>query len=773
MTLPSGAYGAILNGYMGFLSQQDQLTVWENYLTKNGLTGNPPETVQGLTSFNQFVQGTVGSLEVNQGVYSPEQVIKLRVVFETFAMALDMLNQIQKTEQVLSNALLSNTNQQDAYTNMLSALNLYVQNPNQGITVNSTNFGATSYGYQNISLNQIFQYGVNAIQGDGQTAVVPLYTLPEDPSNPNSPLDTYAIEFVGLGNAVTANILKNGALILSSNPGNAGPYVYQTQYQATQSLATTNPQSNESLIDPTATQLLNQLLAQSLPAGTIGSEYPSLSAILPGVFAASATNPVTNLSNYYIGGGQVITEKALEANSYFATTDASYTQFVQLPGNVAATISTNSNQQMQIQPYIVDNSATSGTGATIPGLAALFNDPVFNTQFSAMVYNTAVDSAGRSITYGGFTIYDGVIFPNDVSPNVDGLSVYADNTNPPTLLLTTHDDPQLHDFDVPNYGQYVWNYLMASQSLGSYTSVPLSSPVTASLPVSGNYSFIPGLAAAYTDSTPQGNGNTFATNFDSAVASVSPQVNSNPNASASVSATEDGNNFVFLLSQYGSAVRVQVSENGNQLYNGNLANAIIAYPPAGYPGPQPVWDGIGADFPAYELALSAWVSQYATWTTTYGQSLWNTLLGSPQTQQLFIDSLSEGQDARNLWGNLLSLSVPAIPAQTILTGGEGVTVNGVTAQATAIPWRATGDFNSATDTTYTADITYAQQQRAEYNAQLQVYIDNARSQRQAIINNASPLQSDLTQSQQEVTQMSNLLQSIIDSLKGIISSITR
>lgn len=63
--------------------------------------------------------------------------------------------------------------------------------------------------------------------------------------------------------------------------------------------------------------------------------------------------------------------------------------------------------------------------------------------------------------------------------------------------------------------------------------------------------------------------------------------------------------------------------------------------------------------------------------------------------------------------------------------------------------------------------------RAEINSRDQQYIENIRSKRQTVQDTQSQIQANLDQSRQTVTQQSDLLSSIIDSLKGLIAAIFR
>jgi hypothetical protein len=66
-----------------------------------------------------------------------------------------------------------------------------------------------------------------------------------------------------------------------------------------------------------------------------------------------------------------------------------------------------------------------------------------------------------------------------------------------------------------------------------------------------------------------------------------------------------------------------------------------------------------------------------------------------------------------------------------------------------------------------------QRLRGEYNAKLQVYLENARAQRTIVRDMQKPIESALSQAREAVTQMVNLLTSITETMKGLLSAIHR
>jgi len=83
------------------------------------------------------------------------------------------------------------------------------------------------------------------------------------------------------------------------------------------------------------------------------------------------------------------------------------------------------------------------------------------------------------------------------------------------------------------------------------------------------------------------------------------------------------------------------------------------------------------------------------------------------------------------------------------------------------------DFGTDRITGATKANTAAQTARGEVNAKLQQYMENIRSKRTVLSNQAQTLQTNLSQTQQAVTQQSDLLTSILESMKSIIQSIFR
>lgn len=89
-----------------------------------------------------------------------------------------------------------------------------------------------------------------------------------------------------------------------------------------------------------------------------------------------------------------------------------------------------------------------------------------------------------------------------------------------------------------------------------------------------------------------------------------------------------------------------------------------------------------------------------------------------------------------------------------------------------VPWQHTFNVTEGPG----ADKDLADQEaktRAEINARNQQFIENIRSRRQVVQNNAKQIESSLSQAKESISEMANLLTSILDSLKGLIGSIFR
>lgn len=91
-----------------------------------------------------------------------------------------------------------------------------------------------------------------------------------------------------------------------------------------------------------------------------------------------------------------------------------------------------------------------------------------------------------------------------------------------------------------------------------------------------------------------------------------------------------------------------------------------------------------------------------------------------------------------------------------------------------VPWRLatpnTGDFSSLTQDEKDANSNVAKT-RAEINTRNQQYIENLRSRRDTIRDQASVVENNVSTTKEAISQQAALLNSIIESLKGIIAAI--
>src|SRR5689334_1782561 len=92
----SGAYGSILQAYFGNLSNSEKQSLWDSFLSTEGVTTTPPDSkaVDFLT-FVQFKADHLGNI-----IQSPEEIQRRKVMFDLFTSLLKMLSTIQNTVSV-------------------------------------------------------------------------------------------------------------------------------------------------------------------------------------------------------------------------------------------------------------------------------------------------------------------------------------------------------------------------------------------------------------------------------------------------------------------------------------------------------------------------------------------------------------------------------------------------------------------------------------------------------------------------------------------------
>lgn len=158
------------------------------------------------------------------------------------------------------------------------------------------------------------------------------------------------------------------------------------------------------------------------------------------------------------------------------------------------------------------------------------------------------------------------------------------------------------------------------------------------------------------------------------------------------------------------------------------------------------------------------------------KTFWNTYQGH-------VDALSNIAQGSYNYANLNMLTIDPfttdVNLQKLLTWGQIFTQT----KPITDPWAALEILKpytyvapsgiTAQDNRYRVLAEANAKARGEINSKEQQYIENVRSKRQIVQDTQSALQANLDQSRQTLSQQSDLLTSVIDSLKGLLSSIFR
>ncbi len=169
-------YNSILSGYLGFLNSDQQTSIVNQYLAQNDLSQLPANpTVDDLQKFYSYVSTVYTAYMPQQDRSSPEEIKKRQVIFEAFSMALDMISALQNTVRALTQTLTMNSKWQEQYTQMLIKMPVYYQGAPSAMSINSTDFAKSTFGYDNITAQSIFQYGIaQAMQSPNQNIDIPI-----------------------------------------------------------------------------------------------------------------------------------------------------------------------------------------------------------------------------------------------------------------------------------------------------------------------------------------------------------------------------------------------------------------------------------------------------------------------------------------------------------------------------------------------------------------------------------------------------------------------
>lgn len=167
MTIPaSGFYSTVMGSYFGYLDAQQKQDLWAQFLQKNGLTTNPSDTDPAAqAAFISYIQTNYSDNNV-LGL-SPEEVDKRRIMFDAFSIVLRMMTMLQNTVTEQSRTVLFLAKWQEQYTKLMGRVPTYVALPTNAPTIDLINPSRYTFGYNDISLQDIADYV--AYTGDTST----------------------------------------------------------------------------------------------------------------------------------------------------------------------------------------------------------------------------------------------------------------------------------------------------------------------------------------------------------------------------------------------------------------------------------------------------------------------------------------------------------------------------------------------------------------------------------------------------------------------------
>ena len=175
ITFPTdGPYGSVLQAYYGSRSDEEKQSIWQSFLSSEGLTTNPPDDSK-VADFVKYISGTYGAS--SQQSLSPQEIAKRQLLLQTFNAVLQMLSTIQNTVSVQSANLVFYSLWQQEYTKMLTQTPVYVAAPDSGWHPNATVPASFTFGYNKISVDDIAGYLAQAQASGNMSASFPLSTI--------------------------------------------------------------------------------------------------------------------------------------------------------------------------------------------------------------------------------------------------------------------------------------------------------------------------------------------------------------------------------------------------------------------------------------------------------------------------------------------------------------------------------------------------------------------------------------------------------------------
>lgn len=157
LSLPSGVYGSILQGFFGGLSDDNKSTLWTKFLETQGLPPNTtPLPTAGLEG--QFINFLQETASITTEGLSPNEIARRRLFATVIQELIRLMRELQNSNVVQNALTLFYTKYQAQYMDMIAAVPVYLGQDNINTWIPSTDPAKFTFGYDDISIQDISNY---------------------------------------------------------------------------------------------------------------------------------------------------------------------------------------------------------------------------------------------------------------------------------------------------------------------------------------------------------------------------------------------------------------------------------------------------------------------------------------------------------------------------------------------------------------------------------------------------------------------------------------
>ncbi len=165
-------YGNILDAFFSTLSDAQKQEIWVGFLKTLNLPadtpiGSVPVNLATQQLFYTFIQQLIAQKEMSiiptatNDQLSPDEIKKRNIMFGVLNSVISMLLSLQNTVTVEAQNLVFFGKWQNAYTDMLTRVPSYVGEESSAVHVDLTNLSNFTFGYNNISVEDIAKWWAN------------------------------------------------------------------------------------------------------------------------------------------------------------------------------------------------------------------------------------------------------------------------------------------------------------------------------------------------------------------------------------------------------------------------------------------------------------------------------------------------------------------------------------------------------------------------------------------------------------------------------------